>query len=352
MLHFDDQEHHLTSRSRRQWLAGAIGGLGFGVPAALGARAAFAIDVEPLVSGAKTIKEMPRAGDDLDAIHKRQKGLASEQLPAGEAFEINTFTPYLTMADKQLSGTRTLIPCIRKQVLSVGLEVLEEDQADLPLLSKGQILSYLKEHFVSVQVRVYREPLTDDLYLGARPLASTMRYSGVRLTQDFTPAVSQSADDFRGLGLWLGPQQRAVPTQLRTLVLINKNEQQDGNKDRPTNKMMFEYLFVRAIQTQRKEIELHTFATTDNRSKLHWLETKSEPSRPTDCSLRAAVRFTKYSVQGLIPEAAVTRRSLVKARETFAIEDLDRYANKTWNASAFARLTDTLDAVLAGKIDR
>jgi hypothetical protein len=343
----DDQECLWSNWSRRQWLAGTIGGLGFGVPAALRTREACAIDVEPLVSGAKTIKEMPRAGDDLDTIHKRQKGLASEQLPAGEAFEINTFTPYLTLADKQLSGARTLIPCIRKQVLSVGLE---EDQADLPLLSKGQILSYLKEHFVSVQVRIYREPLTDDLYLGARPLASTMRYAGVRLTQDFTPAVAQSADDFRGLGLWLGPRQRAVPTQLRTLVLINKNEQQEGNKERPANKTMFEYLFIRATQNQRKDVELHAFATTENRSKLHWLETKSEPSRPTDCSLRAAVRFTRYSVQGLIPEAAVTRRSLVKARETYAIEDLDRYANKTWNASAFAHLTDTLDAVLAGKI--
>jgi hypothetical protein len=55
-------------------------------------------------------------------------------------------------------------------------------------------------------------------------------------------------------------------------------------------------------------------------------------------------------VQGLIPETAITRRCHVRARESIAIADLDAYANKTWNSSAFSRLTDTLDAIVGGEI--
>ena len=304
----------------------------------------------------KVITTLPRSSNEIKALHDAAGNYAAELLPEDQPYEITTFVPYLTKTDEleAKEKKRRLDTCTRRHALSVGLEMTNDDQKQLPTLSGGQILSYLKKHFVSIQARVYRDPITKTLYLGSRCLASTRMFHGATMTQAFSPTVAESVNNMRSLGLLVPSGTPKTPSNLRTLVLVHKNQlSQEGTRN-AAGKTNYEYLFIRGRDVsgsdEGKRLELNAFATSDERTKFHWLKSAASPSAPSECSVRGAVHFTEYSHQGLYPKSAVIRRSLITSHKTFAWDDLERQSRELFGQSVLDCVPQIIDAILSDKI--
>jgi hypothetical protein len=327
-----------------------LGRRDFLVAAAAGAIGLNAEAAEPRIRNVRTIASLPQSSAELKALHDSAAGFAAELLPEEQPYEIKSFVPYLTQNDERDAGQRRPDPCCRRHALSVGLEMLSDDQKQLPTLSGGQILAYLKDHFVSVQTRIYREPISRMLYLGTRCLAATRKFHGATLTQVFSPTVAESVSNMRSLGLLLPARTTPTPSNLRTLVLVHKNQLSVDNKRANGGKTNYEYLFIRAHESGPDQLKLHAFATSDERTKFHWLKPAASPVIPADCSVRGAVHFTEYSHQGLYPKSAIIRRSLISAQRTFSWDAVEKYAKTSFGQPAMESITQILDAVIAGKL--
>jgi hypothetical protein len=302
------------------------------------------------IRGLRTISALPQAASEIKELHERARSYSAELLPEGEPFEIKSFTPFLTKLDEIEAQKRLPNTSSRRHALSVGLEMMTDDQKQLPTLSRDQILSYLKSHFVSVQARIYREPLSRVLYLGPRCLALTSSFQSGAITKVFSPTVAQSLDNTRSLGLLLPKHLSPTPSNLRTLVLVHKNQlNQDNTRDAET-KTNYEYLFIRARAAGPDQLELNVFATSDERTKLHWLKRAQSPTGPSDCSVRGAVHFTEYSQLGLYPKSAVTRRSLITGKASFTWAEIDMYSQTAFRLPAFECITEVLDAIIDGEL--
>lgn len=327
--------------SRRQFLAGS---------AACGITAVTnAADIR--ISNIRTIASLPQAAFEMKERHDGASAYSAELLPEDEPFEITNFTPYLTTNDEFAGRKGLLNTSIRRHVFSVGLEVLLDDQKHLPVLSREQILTYLKSHFVSIQARIYREPVSGELYLGHRCLAATRSFRDGKMSKAFSPTVAQSIANTRSVGLLVPKNTPPTPRNLRTLVLIHKN--QFGNEKNPKSsvaKTAYEYLFVRAVQKDRDQLELHAFVTSEERTKFHWLSRGDVPSTPSNCSIRAAVHFTEYSHQGLYPKSAVIRRSMVVGQKDFEWAEIEKYAGEKFDQSPYEKMPEIMDAIISGKL--
>lgn len=305
---------------------------------------------EPRIRDSRTISVLPQTSAEIKLLHDRAKGFAAELLPADEPYEIKSFVPFLTKRDEIEAKSRLPNTCSRRHAFSVGLEMLTDDQKQLPVLSGNQILTYLKAHFVSVQARIYREPVSRELYLGPRCLAATQTFQKGNLTEEFSPTVAESVNNIRSLGLLLKAKTPPTAANLRTLVLVHKNELSQGTSAVVAAKTNYEYLFIRGVEAGPDRLELHAFATSDERTKLHWLMPAQLPTAPSNCSVRGAVHFTEYSMQGLYPKTAVIRRSLITGQLSIPWDALDIYAHKTLGRPAFECITEILDAIISGDL--
>lgn len=106
----------------------------------------------------------------------------------------------------------------------MGLEFESSDRAALPKVSGAIIEDYLNKHCVLVQGRVRRDLLDRRLYFHHRPLVVTAKYRGSRLTEPFEPLVADKIREFHGIGRFVPETRILRAEQLRTLVLIFKNE--------------------------------------------------------------------------------------------------------------------------------
>ncbi|HEX3657662.1 MAG TPA: hypothetical protein VHV55_17865 [Pirellulales bacterium] len=320
-----------------------------GLAVCAGLCGADALAANPL-SALKIIRKLPQTEAEVAAAHDRAAGMACEHIPPGQPLEITSFVPQLS-AD---AGDRDLpIPTSRRAVLSVGLDMLEDDRADLPTLTGGRILSYIDEHYVAVEVRVQRDLDSGELHLHHRPMAATLEYHGAHITQPFVDLVSDSIQQMRSLGLWTDAARVRQPSQLRTLVMLHKNmlNQEAGRDGKP--RAVYEFMFVRARPAKRggDSLDLHTFATTQQRQWLHYLDPFRSPQRAAQCGIRGSIYFSEYKVANLLPSASATRRTSVRAAESFPIDRLDDYAARQgWSGGALEHLADLLDAVIDGKI--
>lgn len=296
------------------------------------------------------IKSVPRTDDDLTKSYDRARSGQCELVRSGEPLEIKGFTPFLTPRDR---ASKEPIPSSRVHALSIGLEVGRQDRNDLPRLSRSAILEYVDDHYVSIQIRVQRDPVTNAQFLHHRPLAATSKYGRVRLTQDTTPAVLSSVRELRSLGVLMDEDAESTPENRRTLVLAHRHSLQTGF-DEEDEEINYELTFVRAVPENDEEdspIELHTFVTTDHRTKLHYAKPGSYPSNADRASVKATVRFTEYSHAGLYPTKSSVRSTSVYDRGEFDFEKLDRYAeSQEWEGDALDNIVPILDAIIAGDL--
>ena len=305
----------------------------------------------------KLIRVLPRTANEIAHAHERAKGSACEPIPSGEPLEITNFTSSLTERDRtELSRGVVLLPSTRRHMLSVGLAVLDSDKASLPTVSGGQILRYLQEHYVTIQARVQKDPVTSELFLHHRPLAATAAFGRGRLTEDFTESTLLAIQDFHSLGIFLPTDHAQTPKNLRTLVMVYRSLTVGATG--VTGKIqlipVYEWLFVRAresIELGSRQLVLHAFCTSDHRRRLHRLQPWSMPKNPRECGIHASVLFTEYTTLGLIPSKSATRRVAYQSESIFDWNELDEYAGKQqWGGDALDQLHQILDAIIDGKI--
>jgi hypothetical protein len=133
-------------------------------------------------------------------------------------------------------------------------------------------------------------------------------------------------------------------------VLVHKHTGIDiaAKKTRPE----FEFIIIRGRQSALGKLDLYCFVTTEQRTKLHLLQSAQKPpTKYADCTLKAQVYFSKYDNGGLTPSDSVVRNQTVNSRATFAMKDLDALVKSELHLTdAFTNLNETLDAIIDGKL--
>lgn len=304
----------------------------------------------------KLLRFIPQTVREIEDAHEKARSQTCEPVPAEEPLEISGFMPCLTSRDRaELERGVLLWPSSRRHVFTIGLDMLSADKARLPTVSGGQILRYLDNHYVTVQARIQKDPLTSELFLHHRPLAATATFGRGTLTQDFTEATLEAVREFHSLGLYLPSGQSAKAKNLRTLVLTYRSMEvlPAGANGKPRLQPKFEYVFMRARDSKDSTpaLTVYAFATSDQRTRLHFLPAWTAPHQPQQCLVHAKVIFTEFSTLGLIPTKSATRNVVYNSKAVFEWEDLNDYARaQNWNGSALDNLNETLDAIIDGRV--
>lgn len=302
--------------------------------------------------GIKTFSRMPKTVTEVAHQHMQSANQGIEFLPKGQPLELNSYALALTQRDTREFGkaAKKPNPSTRRFVLSVGIQVGEEDKAKLPSLSAATILDYLSNHYVSVQARIQKNE-KGVLYLHQRPIVATAKFGKVRITEEFTPAVTNSVKDMHSLGMFVPGKLAPTPENLRTMVLVHKHTALDVKTGRV--EPHFEFVFIRGRQNSiGNKLDLHCFTTSEERTKLHYLKPATPPLRFTDCTLKASVYFSRYTGGDLIPADSVMRSQTVNSKSVFLMTDLDAFVRNSLRLTgdALTNLNETLDAVIDGKI--
>ncbi len=301
----------------------------------------------------QTLSVLPVEDHRLASAHELARRNACEPIPAGEPVLLHSFRPYLTRRDTREYGENVPALSTRQPIFSVGMGMLPSDQRALPTLSARRILTYLRGNYITLQVRVQKEPISGELFLHHRSLAGVAQYRASKLTQQPTEGLGKTLQNYRSLGLFLPEGEEPTPQNLRTLVLLHKSERaSDAGVHRSSTK--YEYVFIRARTKgsgREQSLELHTFATSDRRQKLHYLKLGSEPSRSDFCSFKTMVYFTDYSHAGLYPVESASRGTVFNDRAEYAMEELEAYAvQHAWTGGVLQNVTPLLDAIIDGEI--
>ena len=305
---------------------------------------------EETIRWVKTISSLPEKDFELAAAHDQARKDACEALPVGDAVLVSGFQPYLTKRDYREYAEDVPALSTRRPIFTVGLDMYALDQRDLPALSGRKIVSYLSNHYICLQVRIQKEPVTEELFLHHRPIACVAKFKGSRLTQEPTEGLTSSLKNYRSLGLFLGEDERPTPSSLRTLVLLHRGEVKD---EQGRDQEKFEYVFIRASRDRLdpEKLELHTFATTDHRTVLHHMHLDERPNDTDDCSIKTMIQVTDYSHAGLYPSETATRGSQFNDQAEYSLAALETYAEEQgWEGGPLGNLNRLLDDLIDSKV--
>lgn len=302
----------------------------------------------------KLIHQLPRSEEELAAAHTASKN-SCIQVPAGDPHEITDFsgeTVYdVTVKENGQPVAKKLDYAFsRRNVLSIGLGLLPEDENDLPSVSKNRILSKVGASYILVQVRVHRERETGHTYLYYKPFAAVGAFGKGEECQEFEPLMETSVRDTRGLGLWSKPGTKPSAEGMRTLVLLNKDKMRYPQPD-GTNKDVadYEFVFIRA-RVNGDDVQLHVFVTADDRANLHYMNPWGT-DKLDSCSLVHTIYFTEYTAAKQSPSAKVTKHVKINSQKQIAVVKLNEFANaQGWQGDAWDNLEGILDAVIDGKL--
>ena len=99
------------------------------------------------------------------------------------------------------------------------------------------------------------------------------------------------------------------------------------------------------------DLELHAFATSGDRRRLHYLKPFAIPEKLDECGIQSTVRITEYLLAGQYPSARAARRIHYRAIASLSMDQLDQYATAAgWSGDALDNLTEILDAVIDGAV--
>jgi hypothetical protein len=315
----------------------------------------------PLVKappGVKTISDIPATGPEIERAFTAAANQACDLLPADSPMLVHGYAAALTPRDQRENAALKAIPnpSTRRPMFTVGVQVAREDLGRLPTLSASTILDYLKNHYVSVQARVQRDPARQTLYFHHRPIAATGTYAGTKLSTEFSVAVASTVRDLHSLGVYVPPGLPPTPENLRTLVMVHKHLAVEPNPVRPGSDRVeprYEFIMVRGRPSLAgNQLDMHIFTTSDDRRKLHYLQSGLGARRPEECTLKAEVMFTKFGVGALEPTESAMRRKVINSRYSFDLHQLDAYTKTILkkNGTALENLNNVLDAVIDGKL--
>lgn len=302
----------------------------------------------------KIISQLPSSLREIDQHFQRSRAEACELIPAGESLEITSYTAALTERDRTEGRTRQLIPSSRRDLFTVGLEFEKRDEEALPTLSRGTIVEYLAEHYVSIQGRVRRDLLDRKLYYHHRPLALTARYRGSKLTQGFEGLVAYSIREFHSLGLFVPPDTRLKkPENFRTIVLLFRTELLVPGSQR--SRESFEFVFIRGREEQGPDgayLEPHVFLTSQGRTRLEYLGKSSRPLSPARCGILGRIVVTEFDGSGIVPKQSATRSYRFDHRGVWDLRGaIETYCEqRQWRGGFAENVTAVLDAIIDGEL--
>lgn len=242
------------------------------------------------------------------------------------------------------------VACDRRSFITMGSQLLPEDQKKLPYFSGNTILNCVKRYYLSVQAMVARNP-QGTLYLVDRARLAVAMYTDPAMTQESTELVENSAKEMRSLGMFTAASGADSPP--RTLVILNRNvlaePQPDGTEGlRPNYEFAFFHLH---IDPKDATPAVHAFVTTGRRTRFHWLRQCSKPGKPEECAIEGTIFFTKYGYGGLVPLAKATRNVKLNEQAATEISQLNEWVTRRGlSGDAWDQLPVILDAVIAGEL--
>lgn len=299
----------------------------------------------------KTFHQLPRSEAEFAKAFERAASSSCVLVPEGYPLELSSFTPFAAGGHKLLKGQELPPPSIRRHAVSIGLAVSPGDRHALPALTGHLIVSYIQEHFVSIQARIVKDPLTLGLFLAPEPMAATAKFQGALITERIQPAVRSSIQNFRSLGLLIEHGREPRPESLRTLVLVHKYLlAKPGSRTSSRPRPQYELVIIRGREKDG-HLELHSFVTSNSRRVLHYLGESRKPRRTTDCNIQATIYFSEYSHASLVPVKGIVRKSLVKSQSHFSLDKLKVFVkHRHWEGDVWDNVTEVLDNIIDGKI--
>lgn len=308
---------------------------------------------EPITLDWGVIRQLPRTEAEVVDAHRAAEAMSCEQVGPGEALEIADFK-HRPVYRLEISGqvVPTEFEACRRTFLSLGANMLPQDQARLPFLSGGRILDTVNGNYIAVQVRIHRHGPNGAPHLYYKPYAAVAWYNNKQRAQEYNDMVRNSVRDIRSLGLYVKPGADADAAALRTLVMLSRNQVVTTPIDvaPPRTRSNYELGFVRAVPTAEGNLTLHTFATTEQRRNLNYLGPYREPANVEQCSIKSFICFTDFGFGNIMPTARASRSSIVRSLTTWPLAQLDEYSQKNWSSGAFDSLNELLDAIIAGKV--
>jgi hypothetical protein len=298
------------------------------------------------------LRRVPHSEAEVAAAFAASRN-ASVQVAVGDPMELAGFdqeTSYdVTVAGKK---DKARFQYARIPVFTYGLALTEADQQNLPAVSKGTILDRINDNYICMQIRVHRDMATGAVYLYYKPFAAVGSYT-LEGTQEFTPLMEDSVRDCRGIGLFVKSGTPLSAEAFRTFVAISKTMvvvDEDRDAPKPRERENYEFFIVRG-RPAGDGLELHAFATDQDRKILHYVKPFTAPKNADECSVKSTMLFTQYTVAKQSPSAKVVRFISLNERLTVSMADLDKFvAGAGMQGDALDNLTFVLDAIIDGKV--
>ena len=300
----------------------------------------------------KRIGRLPVSEMGIRNAFENAQGDVCEVVGEGEPLELSAPIRYLTNRDRKQK--KPPLPASRTGFLSIGLELLDSDRADLPVLSRSRVVEYLDSHYVLLETRVRRDLLDRKPYYHHRPIALTARYTGPRISVALEPMVVQTTRNIRSLGVFVDSDAAIRKAeQLRTLVLIYLNEIERSSVDSntPRRSEQYEWVFVRGVESaSNQSLVPHVFVTEENRTKLVYLHQFQLPARVERADVIGRIAITGFDRSGIYPESYVTRSYQLQRRLSFDWEELNIECMRIHGGGLESHLNQMLDAIISGQI--
>lgn len=259
--------------------------------------------------GIRYIPRLPSGNIELEAAFRQRRTDACEPVPAEQATLLRQLTTSLTLRDAKRKNL-TQLPATRRPIATVGLKMLDLDIAELPTLSRGEILEFTEAHFVSLQARILQDTATKEWLVHHRPIAAIAKYKLPSLTQNFVEPITSTIDQIRGLGI-VRSDFSETPDKSIIAWLFRSDWIQPG-----TNFTLPRYEFILVQATREPNAELgepfswQVILTTENREQMHYIRERyiaNIPKRTADSTVVATVKIMKFESDGLRPKSSANR---------------------------------------------
>lgn len=305
---------------------------------------------------AKMLRKVPVGDAELAVAHTKSLN-SSVQIAAGEPLSEDNFAGRVSHdvnvmeAGKQVRKTLHF-DYSRVPVASYGMQLRPQDEANLPTVSKSRILRKVNGNYISLQVRVLRDRTSGAIYLYYKPYAAIGAYDGDSLAQEFASLMEDSMRDVRGLGLFCKEGTKPSAEAFRTFVAVTRNTKmtEPSGGGEPEFKTNYELIFVRA-RVAGEQVALHCFGTSDERTKVHYIQPYHVPTAPDQCSMKSLIFFTEYTLAKQSPSKKALLEVTFNTRSSVPMTALDDYTkSQGLSETAFDNLNEALDALIDGKI--
>ncbi len=276
-------------------------------------------------SDIRLIRSVPNTPVALEAAFRQRRTDICESLAEGEPLEITQHAVLLTARDRH-RAKEVRMPSTRREIATIGLNMLPTDQRQLPVLSRPLILDFLNNHFLSLQARIFKDAGTSNWILHYRPIAAVGKYTGIPFSQKWVEAISNTVQDIRGLGI---AEAKGDQDGSQTAVILFRLTWLDERGETSGIRHELGFIHARPSTNRRNNdpFEIHFVATSNHRSVWNYFppnankRTRSE----NDCSLVGTIRFDEFMRGGLQPKSTVTRRMLAHAGASFRVEQIDNH---------------------------